>query len=235
MAFKFDGSTLVFEGKRIVPDMRTFGQMRPVLAYPEKESALEPDSPTYFMYRGAEMFRHIRYDITRILPLDLCAERNKTFGHSHPKSKSGTAYQEIYEVLSGSAHFLLQKVSPLGVEDAALLTAKKGEKLLIPPGYGHATINPGKTDLVLANLVSGQFQSDYSMYAQRRGACAYETFDGKIVKNRNYGMDFELRKDGAMEFSSAFARFRPFAKKSLLEAAKKWEDIEFLQNPEHFY
>lgn len=235
MSYRFDGSTLVFEGKRIEPDIRTFGQMRPVLAFPEKECGLSPDSPTYFMYRGAEMFQHIRYDITRILPLEISGERNKTFGHSHPKSRSGTAYPEIYEVLGGSAHFLLQKVSQLGLEDAVLLSAKKGEKLLIPPGYGHVTINPGTGTLLLANLVSGEFQSDYSMYAQRRGACAYETTGGKIVKNRNYGMDFELRKDGAMEFSSAFARFRPFSKSNLLQAAKGWENIEFLQNPEHFY
>lgn len=235
MAYKFDINTLVFDGKRVEPDIRTFGQMRPVLAHPEKESGLEPESPTYFMYRGVEKFRSIRYDITRILSLDISGECNKTFGHSHPKSRSGTAYSEIYEVLEGSAHFLLQKISQLGVEDAALLSAKKGDKLLIPPGYGHVTINPGKKDLVLANLVYEGFESDYSLYAQRRGACFYETADGKLARNKNYGGDFELRKGDAVKFSSAFARFKPFLKADLLGAAKNWENIEFLQYPEHFY
>ncbi|VVC01441.1 Uncharacterised protein [uncultured archaeon] len=88
---------------------------------------------------------------------------------------------------------------------------------------------------MLANLVYEGFQSDYSMFAHRRGACFYENSDGKLVENRNYGTGFEIRKGDALEFSSSFACFKPFAKQGLLSAAKKWEDIEFLQNPEHFY
>ncbi len=233
--FKFEGSILSFEGKAVEPDIRTFGQMRPVLAFPEKKSGLDPDSPTYFMYRGIDRFQHIRYDITRILSLDLAGERNKTFGHVHPKSQKGTAWPEIYEVLSGSAHFLIQKVSQLGVEDAVLLPGKKGDRFLIPPGYGHVTINAGKGDLVLSNLVSDQFASDYSMFAQRRGACFYEMTEGKLEKNRNYGTGFEIRRGNVLKFSSSFGCFRPFLKNSLLKAAKNWEDIEFLQNPERFY
>ena len=232
---KFEGSDLVFREKRIQPDIRTFGQMRPVLYNPEAESRLSPDSPTYFMYRGVEEFGHVRYDITRILSLDLCGERNKTFGHSHPKSRSGTTYPEIYEVLQGNAHFLLQKVSQLGVEDAVLLSAKNGDKLLIPPGYGHVTINAGKDELLLANLVCSQFSSDYSLFAHQRGACFYEMANGKLVRNKNYGIDFELRKGEAMKFSASFGCFAPFAKTSLLQAASDYKNIEFLEKPETFY
>ncbi|HIH19112.1 TPA: glucose-6-phosphate isomerase [Candidatus Micrarchaeota archaeon] len=232
---KFEKDTLLFNGREIPPDIRTFGEMRPVLAHPENEPRLEPDSPTYFMYRGVEKFQSIRYDITRILALDLSGELNKTFGHSHPKSKTGTAWLEVYEVLSGAAHFLIQRVNQLGVDDAAMISGKKGDCFLIPPGYGHVTINPGKTDLVLANLVFEGFESDYSMFAQKRGACYYELANGKIVKNPAYGTGFELRKGTAAQFSSSFGSFKPFSKKSLLEVAKNWEDIEFLQYPEHFY
>lgn len=232
---KFEHGLLVFEGKKITPSVRTLAQMRQVLSCPEMDEDMAADAPLYYMYRQAALFSSIRYDITRILPLEICNEHNKTFGHVHPKSPRGAPWPEVYEVLEGEAHFLLQKVSQLGVEDAVLLSAKKGGCLLVPPYYGHVTINPGKKELVLANLVSGNFEADYSMFATRRGACFYEMSDGKLVKNKNYGTGFELRKAEAMEFSSAFACFKPFAKKSLLEAAKKWEDIEFLQNPEHFY
>jgi len=235
MGISFEGDSLLFGGKRIAPDIRTFGQMRPVLCKPDSKTSLSPDSPTYFMYRGAEEFGSVRYDITRIPPLDLCGERNKTFGHSHPKSRSGTAYPEIYEVLQGSAHFLLQKVSQLGVADAALLSAIKGDKLLIPPGYGHVTINAGKGELLLANLVCSQFSSDYSLFAHQRGACFYEMKDGKLVRNKNYGADFELRKGTAAKFSSSFGCFAPFAKQSLLSAAADHKNIEFLEKPETFY
>jgi len=120
------------------------------------------------------------------------------------------------------------------VQDAVLLAAKKGECLLIPPGYGHVTINAGKQELLLGNLVSGDFSADYSQFLRMRGGCVYEMSDGKLVKNKNYGGDFELRQLGAVEFSSAYGKYAPF-KKGLLAAVKKPEDIEFLKKPEQFY
>lgn len=235
MAISFEGDTLVFSGKRIAPSVRTLEQMLPALANPNADFGLPTSAPLYYMYRAAEKFGTIRYDITKILPADLGGECNKTFGHSHPKSPSGAAWPEAYEVLAGEAHFLLQRVSSLGVDDAVLLSGKKGDCLLIPPGYGHVTVNPGKKELLLANLVSGSFESDYSMFAQRRGACFYEMKGGKVVRNANYGVGFELRRETAVKFSSAFGCFSPFAKKSLLEAAKKPESLAFLEKPELFY
>ena len=232
---KFDKDALVYEGKRIAPSIRTLGQMRQVLAYPEKDEDLPADMPLYFMYRQAEKFSAIRYDITRITAREVCGEFNKTFGHAHPKSPAGTPWSEVYEILEGEAHFLLQKVSQLGVEDAVLLSAKKGDRFIIPPGYGHVTVNPGKKELLMANLVSGGFEADYSMFAQRRGACFYELAGGKLLKNKNYGEGFEIRRATAVKFSSAFGCFAPFAKKSLLEAAKDRRNIEFLERPETFY
>ncbi|MFA5930391.1 MAG: glucose-6-phosphate isomerase family protein [Candidatus Micrarchaeia archaeon] len=234
MEWKFDEESLEFSGRRIKPKVRRLNEMLPVLAFPKKEAALESDAPTYYMYRDVAHFGKVRYDVTRILPLDLAGERNKTFGHAHPRSAKGASWPEVYEVLSGEAHFLLQKVTQLGVQDAVLLFAKKGECMLIPPGYGHVTINAGKRDLVLGNLVSSEFDADYSLFLRMRGACYYEMHDGRLVKNRNYGGDFELRQLGAPEFSSAFGTYAPF-KKGLLAAVKKPEDIEFLKKPEMFY
>ena len=234
MEWKFDDESLEFSGRKIKPSVRKLVEMAPVLANPKKDSGLSSDSPTYYMYRDVAHFGKIRYDVTRILALDLAGERNKTLGHVHPRSPKGTPWPEVYEVLSGEAHFLLQKVSQLGVEDAVLLSAKKGECLLIPPGYGHVTINAGKRDLVLGNLVSSDFDADYSQFLRLRGGCYYEMSDGKLVKNKNYGGDFEVRKLSAVDFSSAFGTYAPF-KKGLLEAVKKPEDIEFLRKPEQFY
>lgn len=234
MELRFEGDALVADGRKITPSARTLQQMLPVLAKPG-DLGLPPSTQLYFMYRQVQKFGSIRYDITKILPIDLSGECNKTFGHVHPKSPGGAPWPEVYEVLSGEAHFLLQRVSGLGVEDAVLLSARKGDCMMIPPGYGHVTINPGKKDLLLANLVSGSFEADYSMFAQRRGACFYEMKGGKMVRNGNYGSGFELRRAKAAAFSSAFGCFAPFAKKSLLEAAKKPESLAFLEKPETFY
>ncbi len=234
MDWKFDDDALEFSGRKIKPSARKLSDMRPVLAHPNAECGLAPDAPTYFMYRDVASFGKIRYDVTRILSLGLCGEKNKTLGHVHPRSPKGTPWPEVYEILSGEAHFLLQKVSQLGVEDAVLLTAKKGECLLIPPGYGHITINAGKRELVLGNLVSSDFGADYSIFLRMRGGCYYEMTDGKLVKNKNYGSGFELRRLRAVEFSSAYGTYAPF-KKGLLSAVKNPADIEFLKKPEMFY
>jgi len=234
MGWKFDNDSLEFSGRKIKPSVRRLSDMAPVLANPEKGAGLAPDTPTYYMYREAAAFGKIRYDVTRILPLDLCGERNKTLGHVHPNSPKGTPWPEVYEILSGEAHFLLQKVTQLGVQDAVLLTAKKGECLLIPPGYGHVTINAGKGELLLGNLVSSDFDADYSMFLRLRGGCYYEMASGKLVKNMNYGDGFELRKLGAADFSSSYGAYAPF-RKGLLAAVKKPGDIEFLKKPEMFY
>lgn len=226
---KFEGSTLIFNGKRISPSVRTFSQMKGVLALPGLEGNFLPDAPLYYMYRAAAQFSSIRYDITRIPAVDLCGEHNKTYGHSHPGG-----WPEAYEVLEGSAHFLLQKMKGDSVDEVLLLSAKKGDCFLVPPGYGHITINPGKKELLMGNLVSGKFESDYSLFGQKQGACFYEMIDGKIVKNKNYAEGFAVRKESAVKFSSQFSCFAPFKGKTLLEAAKNFSDIEFLEKPETF-
>ncbi len=233
-ALGFEHDTLVFGKKRVEPKIRTAGEMLPVLCSPEKLGDLPATAPTYFMYREAARFGSIRYDITRILAMDLGGERNKTYGHVHPDSESGVSWPEVYEVLSGSAHFMMQKMVRSGVEDAVLLSAKAGERLLIPPGYGHVTINAGKAELILANLVSDNFEADYSLLGERQGACYYEKSDGKLVRNGNYGGDFELRKMPAMKFSSEYGCFAPFEKSTLLEAAKEPKNLLFLEKPELF-
>ncbi|MCX8174760.1 MAG: hypothetical protein N3E51_00965 [Candidatus Micrarchaeota archaeon] len=235
MEYAFEGAQLAFGGKKFSPSVRTFSQMREVLAFPERDCGLLPDAPLYYMYRQVKRFSSLRYDITRILPVNLCGERNKTFGHAHPPSKDGAAWSELYEVLSGSCHFLLQKVSQLGVEDAVLLSAKKGDCFIVPPGYGHVTINAGRKELVMANLVCDGFEADYSLFSHRRGACFYELYSGKIVKNKNYGTGFFLRRMDAARFSRRYGVFAALEGKSILEAAKNFSDIEFLEKPHLFY
>ena len=236
MGVRFEGDALVWGTRRIKPSVRKFGDMVPVLMHPNTDTELDPETPTYFMYRGPEQFGHVRYDVTRIPPIGLCGEFNKTFGHMHPMSKKGAYWPEMYEVLEGSAHFVLQKVDQLGVSDAVLLMAKKGECFMVPPGYGHVTINPGKPDLVMGNLVSDLFDSDYSMFPARQGACIYETSDSKVVRNKNYGSTFEIRQLRAAEFSRAYGCYAPFDGSDLLSVAKKKpEALEFLVKPETFY
>lgn len=156
--------------------------------------------PIYFMYRDVARResdrrwmseQRVRYDITRIPGGVFCGEFVKTKGHYHPMSPSGVPYPELYEVMAGRAHYLLQRPDH---SDVALIEADAGTIVLIPPGYGHVTINPGTDELVMANLVSPSFASDYRPYEEMRGAAYYELADRGFVPNPAYPSVPPLRR-----------------------------------------
>ena len=175
----------------VAPQARTLEEMRPVLY---NQTAGGPDE-LYLMYRGvgwpgdAARFSSLglRFDVTVLLPGLVGGEYIKTAGHYHPDG-----YPELYQVVHGQAHYLLQKraTRPAGEEpraggtegpadDAALVDvvvveAGPGQALFVPPGYGHVTINPGTEPLVMVNVVDRTFASVYEPYRRRHGAAYYE-------------------------------------------------------------
>jgi glucose-6-phosphate isomerase len=177
-----------WEGPLPVPQPRTIGEIRGVLMDP----ACECREPLYYMYRDLSRLpgdrawlrsEGLRYDVTVIPARTLCGEYVKTKGHHHPPGPGGIPYPEIYEVLEGRAHFLLQTRA---ADDVRLVEARQGDRALIPPGYGHVTINPGREALVMANLVSTRFESDYSAYEEHRGAAYFELEGGTLRRNPRY-------------------------------------------------
>jgi len=185
------------------PDIRRLSDALPVL-YAE---APPSDQPLYYMYRGVylekdrQIFEQhdIRYDLTVILPGTIGEEYIKTVGHFHPlKPHSSETYPEYYEVIDGEAIYLLQKNNRSGeVEEIMAVEAKKGDKVFIPPSYGHVTINPGSSPLVMANLIESHFSSLYGPFRDKHGAAYYylEGEDGKrnFVKNANYQNSVALK------------------------------------------
>ncbi|MGB7789494.1 glucose-6-phosphate isomerase family protein [Methanoregula sp.] len=180
---------LGWDGELPPPAVRTMEEMRPVLADPSCTCG----DPLYFMYRDLAKsdadwrwlhVHHLRYDLTVIPSRDLCGEWVKTKGHYHPENKAGVGYPEIYEVLEGEAHYILQSKD---LTDVVMIPAKAGDVVIIPPGYGHISINPSpdKT-LVMANLVSTAFESEYGEYESRHGAAYYEYISEELRKNPRY-------------------------------------------------
>ena len=48
------------------------------------------------------------------------------------------------------------------IKDVILVKAQQGDKVIIPPGYGHLTINASNKVLKMANWVARDFESIYS-------------------------------------------------------------------------
>lgn len=153
----------------------------------------------YYMYRDVcrkedrELIakHNLRYDVTAILPGQVGQEYIKTAGHYHPlKPGTEVTYPEVYEVLHGIAHYLMQTEPDEDGVDAILVEAKAGDKVLIPPGYGHITINPGSDVLVMSNWVGADFTSVYGPVKDLRGGAFFELVaqgdDQQFIVNPRY-------------------------------------------------
>jgi glucose-6-phosphate isomerase len=137
---------------------RRFSELREVLACPE--ALTEPDDrAAYLLYRGvhdsahADLFAQngLRYDLTVVLPGDVGSELTKTAGHIHSAAPDGVGYPEIYDVVHGTAAFILQFTEPLRL---TIIVCGPGERILIPPGASHLTVNVGREPLVVADVVA---------------------------------------------------------------------------------
>jgi len=199
LPIEFNKNSLVF-GEDVVSeevDVRTLKEVKGLLL----DTVSDDDNrKLYYMYRDVHLLkdekaireRGLRYDITIIPPGKLGREYVKTAGHYHPEIPGKkVTYPEIYEVLRGEAHYLLQKKKEDSdeIERAVVIKAKAGDKVLIPPGYGHITINPSKEVLVMANWVADNFKSIYGPIQRKRGGAYYEIEEGnefRWIPNTNY-------------------------------------------------
>jgi glucose-6-phosphate isomerase len=161
------------------PDIRYLNDMRGIL-YDKDWAKTAPNLELYYMYRGIEEKDGLRYDITVIPAAMLGKEFNKTKGHEHSNKKG-----EVYIVLEGRTISLMQKNDGEKIKDVIAIEAKKGDVIIIPPGYGHITINPAKEELKMANWISDGCKNDFALFEKMGGACYYYTKAG-WVKNENY-------------------------------------------------
>jgi glucose-6-phosphate isomerase, archaeal len=196
-----------FNGKILTPDVRRLIDMKEVIL-DQNWLAVAVDFELYYMYRDLYLSRadkekllqnDLRYDITIIPPSMLGCEYIKTAGHYHPNVPGSiVTYPELYEVLEGEALYLLQNQD---FSDVVAVYASAGDKVLVPPGYGHITINRSNKTLKMANYVARSFSSLYEPYKVKRGGAYFFTKDGWI-KNERCPEAAELRRADAPDSSS---------------------------------
>ncbi len=194
-------TTLEFGTKKVRPSIRMLFDMKDVI-YDKEWLSKAKNFELYYMYRDLSLSKNdalamkehgLRYDITVIPPGMLGCEFVKTAGHYHPRVPgTDVTYPEIYEVLSGEAHYIMQKPLDDGIEDVILIKAKQGDKVIIPPGYGHLTINASNKVLKMANWVAEGFESIYEPIREKGGG-AYFILEEGIVKNPRYARVPEIR------------------------------------------
>jgi len=198
---------LQFGNKVQDPDIRHLFDMTDVI-FDQAWLAGAEDFDLYFMFRDLYLSRAdkdkllaqgLRYDITIIPPAMLGKEYIKTAGHYHPIVAGGSVtYPELYEVLEGEALYLLQNEDH---SDVAVVHASAGDKVLVPPGYGHVTINRSNKILKMANFVARDFSSLYEPYRAKGGGAYFFTREGWI-KNQRCSEASELRRIEAPDRAS---------------------------------
>ncbi|MGI6004436.1 MAG: glucose-6-phosphate isomerase family protein [Christensenellales bacterium] len=165
---------------------KTAGEMRGLFA---DEKDLQEDDPVYDVYRGLAFPEDealleaydFQYDITIVMPGHVNGECKKTSGHYHGYNKTRTnTYAEVYEVIKGTALYVLQRADhfdsqpeDMDVRDIILATVRQGQTIIVPPNYGHCSVNIGEGPLVFSNLAYKPCPIHYDPVRHHQGMGVY--------------------------------------------------------------
>jgi glucose-6-phosphate isomerase, archaeal len=195
------------EIKNLHPDIKRLSEIKDIVYdkdWLSRNWVSKSTEAICFLYKGIARIEEeaaikkagLRYDIVVIPPFLIGKEFVKTAGHYHPIAVDDLTFPEVWQVMEGEAMFLIQKVENFennNIVDVAFALAKPGDVFIVPPNYGHITINSGETDLVLANWSADGFAPNYEPIKRMCGACYFFTKEG-WVKNHRYGYVPDLRE-----------------------------------------
>jgi glucose-6-phosphate isomerase, archaeal len=136
-------------------------------------------------------------------------------------------FPELYVVLDGEAIYLLQN---LDLSDVVAVNARAGDKVLVPPNYGHITINRSNKTLKMANFVAKDFTSLYNPYKDRAGGAYFFTKEGWI-KNERCPEAAQLRKVEAPDGKS-LRKLGLVKEREMYSLLKEPELLDYLTMPE---
>ncbi|UCH36506.1 MAG: glucose-6-phosphate isomerase [Armatimonadota bacterium] len=179
----FDAETggLIFAPPLPAPEPATRApeRLRAVYRHPQALDEFE-DKSLYLMYDGVALPEHgraiaeagLRYDLTVLPHAMIGDEPIKTLGHYHTAASDGLPYPELYQVVLGCTYFVLQLAGApdYRVEDTMVVEARAGEVVLMPPGWGHVSVNAGDAPLVMCNWIASACDTVPEPYLARGGA-----------------------------------------------------------------
>jgi glucose-6-phosphate isomerase len=237
----FDERTklLSVDGEVRAPEVRRLDQMDEVMYDRQFAMEADPRLELYYMYKDVTKKNdrltfeesELRFDITIMSEHWLGKEFNKTLGQVHETGPLGFSYPEVYEVITGRGHYLMQQMHDRDPSHVVLVEAREGERVLIPPGWWHFTINPSNEPLVMSNLVWRGVVADYGSIRRRKGAAYFELHDGSFVRNASYEKVPELSRTRASPELAERAVGGRSLYSSFVESPEKYR---YLWHPEDF-
>lgn len=239
------GNAIIFGGKERIPSVRVVQDMRETIRdqiWAEKNRT----QPLYYMYRDlAERDEdsqkiksfNLRFDILDSVACYLGQEYNKTAGHYH-SMVPGTnfTYPEIYELIRGEMYYLMQRIEGDRVADVYAVRASGGDKVIVPPNYGHFSIFLSPEGIRESNWTSNDSLSDYEKIKQKHGAAYYAIIDKQSkdgvrwVKNDAYSDVPPLRFLSPTNFED----FELIKNVNMYGLANSLEKLDYLNNPQNY-
>jgi glucose-6-phosphate isomerase len=198
-----------------------------------RDIVFEKDRPMFAKYG-------FRYDITLIGGGAINGERKKTSGHYHGYIEGKKfSYPEVYEVLSGTAVYILQKVPNFEAEgepeidELLAVTVREGQAIIIPPLYGHCSINAGDGPLIFSNIAVANCPLNYDAVKKKHGLASYlvERDGLRYARNPNYKNAPDIKPASPAENPSLGIEF---GHPTYGVFVKKGEKFDFLLNPEKY-
>ncbi len=108
-------------------------------------------------------------------------------GHVHSRSpETGVGYSELYEFWHGRGLVYMQSSVEAEVDAVIVVEAGPGDKVAIPPGWAHATVNVGDEPMVFGAVYATAAALLYEPLRRRRGTAHYVLADGTLEPNPAY-------------------------------------------------
>lgn len=184
------------------PQDTSFSKKTYSTIYDIKDELLDPSKAKdtiFARYEGfCKSFDSLMFESTNIKS-ELLVVYPKKLGREYSKTSSFYAEDEeenpkevVYEVLNGSAYFLLENKSD--DKDIRLIKLGKNNKIIIPKKFYYVIINSSETEtLVCISLMSKTTKLKKSLFRKDHGATLYYTDTG-FIRNQNKESNYSLKE-----------------------------------------
>jgi len=125
-------------------------------------------------------------------------ESLRSQGHVHSVAPdSGVGYSELYEFWHGRGLVYMQDSATADVRDVVVIETGPGDKVAIPPGWAHATVNVGDGPMAFGAVYALDAKLLYDPLRRLQGTAHYVLADGTLEPNPRYERVPGARRTGA--------------------------------------
>lgn len=181
-----EAKAIIFGDKKNIPNARIVMDMEETI-WDKNWAEKNRQQALYYMYRGLAKNDEdrqkmkssgLRFDMLDSFPCSLGQEYNKTAGHYHSLVPgTNLSYPEVYGLIRGKMYYLMQKVKGDEVIDVYAVKAGSGDKVIVPPDYGHFSIFLSPEGIRESNWTSDNSLSGYEKVKEKKGAAYYALID----------------------------------------------------------